>query len=327
MMRAVADRRRVALGVVVQPDEPGGRHRRHRGQLGLELEQRSDQLAAALLVAHVGDLDDHDVAAAQRLGDDLDRWQLEDAADRGDLVGRRLGPVAPGLEHLARSCSQGQISQPAKTVSSGKSLYSKRRDDAEVAAAAAQREEEVALVRVVDAVELAVGRDELDRREGVRGEAVLAGQPAHAAAERVAGDADVRRGAVQDGEAVLGRGVDDVLPDRARADAGLLRLDVDLDVAQLGACARARHRRGRRARRRRDRCPAAPRAGRWPWRSARPPARRRSWRGRRSARAAGRRRRSKACAPRPSPRRRGRARNRGSHDAEPRHQRSRWSGL
>ena len=107
------------------------------------------------------------------------------------------------------------------------------RDDAEVAAAAAQREEEVALVGVVDAVELAVGRDQLDRRQGVGGEAVLAGEPAHAASERVARDADVRRGAVQDSEAVLGRGGHDVVPDRAGADADLLGLDVDLDVAQL----------------------------------------------------------------------------------------------
>ncbi len=87
-------------------------------------------------------------------------------------------------------------------------------------------------MRVVDAVELAVGRDDLDGRDGVRGQAVLARQPAHAAAERVAGDADVGRRAVQGDEAVLGRGVDDLFPDHARADARLLCLDVDLDVAQ-----------------------------------------------------------------------------------------------
>ena len=146
--------------------------------------------------------------------------------------GVRLGPVAPGLEHL-RGALPGEDQPAGEDGLEREERVLEGRDDAEVAAAAAQREEEVALVRVVDAVELAVGRDQLDRRQGVRGEAVLAGQPAHAATERVAGDADVRRGAVQDGEAVLGRGDDDVLPDRARADARLLRLDVDLHVAQL----------------------------------------------------------------------------------------------
>ena len=108
-----------------------------------------------------------------------------------------------------------------------------RRDDAEVAAAAAQGEEEVALVRVVDAVELAVGRHDLDRGDRVGGHAVLAGEPADAAAERVADDADVRRGAVQGDEAVLGGGADDLLPEHAGADARLAGLGVDLDRAQL----------------------------------------------------------------------------------------------
>ena len=49
----------------------------------------------------------------------------------------------------------------------------------------------------VGAHELAVGGDELERGHRVGLQAVLARQPAHAAAERVAGDADVGRGAVQ----------------------------------------------------------------------------------------------------------------------------------
>ena len=44
----------------------------------------------------------------------------------------------------------------------------------------------------VRADELAVGGDELDRGQAVGLQAVAAGEPAHAAAERVAGDADVR---------------------------------------------------------------------------------------------------------------------------------------
>ena len=44
----------------------------------------------------------------------------------------------------------------------------------------------------VRADELAVGRDQLDRGQAVGLQAVAAGEPAHAAAERVAGDADRR---------------------------------------------------------------------------------------------------------------------------------------
>ena len=74
--------------------------------------------------------------------------------------------------------------------------------DAEVAAAAAQCPEQLGLVLGVDADQLALGGDELERRDGVGLQPVLAREPPHAATERVAGDADVGRGAVQPGEAV-----------------------------------------------------------------------------------------------------------------------------
>ena len=61
-------------------------------------------------------------------------------------------------------------------------------------------------------------------------QSVAAGQPAHAAAQRVAGDADVGGGAVQRGEAMGARGLDDVLPEGARADAGDAPLGVDGDA-------------------------------------------------------------------------------------------------
>src|SRR6185312_11005364 len=87
-----------------------------------------------------------------------------------------------------------------------------RGDDAEVAAAAAQRPEQLRVVLVGGPADLAVGGDDLDRGDVVGGEAVLAGVPAHATAEGVADDADVRRGSVQAGEAEVGGGRDDVLP-------------------------------------------------------------------------------------------------------------------
>ena len=266
------------------------------------------------LVAHVGDLDDDEVAAAQRLGDGSigGNWRMRptDVTSSGVVSVQSRQAVSTRSELLPRPdhpAGEGLLER--------EELELDRRDDAEVAAAAAQREEEVALVRVVDAVELAVGRDDLDRRDRVRREAVLAGQPAHAAAERVAGDADVGRGAVQGDEAVLGRRVDDVLPDGAGADAGLTGLGVDLDVAQLRACARARRRRGRRAWRRRDRCPGGRRAARWPCAKRTTACTSAELAGTTiRARAAARRRRSRGCAPRPSRRPRGRGPNRERHD-------------
>jgi hypothetical protein len=93
-----------------------------------------------------------------------------------------------------------------------------RGDDAEVAAAPAQGPEEIGVVLRVGAHQLAVGGDELQRRDGVGLQAVLARQPAHAAAERVAGDADVRRRAVERGEAMGREPRRDALPLDARAD-------------------------------------------------------------------------------------------------------------
>jgi hypothetical protein len=111
-------------------------------------------------------------------------------------------------------------------------LEFERGDDAVVAAPASDRPEQVGLVVVVDPAELAVGRHDLDGGEGVRLQAVLAAEPAHAAAQRVARDADVARGTGQRGEAGLRGGVRDSRPADARADARSTRLDVDVDVLQ-----------------------------------------------------------------------------------------------
>ena len=111
-------------------------------------------------------------------------------------------------------------------------LELERRDDAVVAAAAADGPEQVGLVVVVDAAQLAVGRDDLDRGQGVRLEAVLAAQPAHAPAERVAGDADRARRARQRREAGRGGLVRHGAPADARAHASAASRDVDLELLE-----------------------------------------------------------------------------------------------
>ena len=107
-----------------------------------------------------------------------------------------------------------------------------RGHDAEVAAAAAQRPEQVGVVLGVGAHERPVGGHELERGHGVRLQAVLAREPAHAAAERVAGDPDVRRGAVQPGEPVGREPRGDAVPLDARADPDALRAGVDADLLE-----------------------------------------------------------------------------------------------
>ena len=79
---------------------------------------------------------------------------------------------------------------------------------------------------------LPVGADDLERGDLLGRKAVLAGQPADAAAERVADDADVVRGARQRGQAVLGSRADDLAPRHTGTDPHGLRGRLDPDVPQ-----------------------------------------------------------------------------------------------
>ena len=86
---------------------------------------------------------------------------------------------------------------------------------------------------MVDAAQLAVCRHELDGREGVGLEAVLARQPAHAAAEGVARDAHVTRGAGQRGEPGRGGGVGHGAPADSGTHTRTARADVDADLLKV----------------------------------------------------------------------------------------------
>ena len=103
-------------------------------------------------------------------------------------------------------------------------------DDAEAAAAAAQRPEQVGLVLAVRAAELAVGGHHLDRPHVAGRQAVLAAQEAHAAAQGVPGDADIPGRARKRGQPVPGRGLHDAEPHRARLHARGPRQRIDLDA-------------------------------------------------------------------------------------------------
>ena len=219
------------LGVHVKVAERRHGHRGHRVQLGTEVADRLEHRGALGLVAEVDRLDHHERAAAHRLGDLLERRHVEDAADGGHLVGQRRDDAAPRLQDLLGTLLR-EHEHARVHLAQGMEAELDRGHHAEVAAAAAQRPEQVGIVVAVDPTEVAVGRHDLDRGHLVRLEAVLAAEPAEAAAQGIAGDADVGRGAGERGEPVLGGGLDGLDPDRAGADAGDARDGVDLDVLQ-----------------------------------------------------------------------------------------------
>jgi hypothetical protein len=175
------------------------RHRAERVHLGLERAQRGEQLRGGGLVAEVGAVDRHEGAAGEELGDVRQRRDLDQARARADLVGRGAGPLDPGLEDLGAALPRPQH-HPGVDRRVRVQLDLDGGHDAVVAAAAAQRPEQVGVVVVGGADERAVGGHELDRADAVGGEAVLAGEPREAAAEHVADDADVGARAGQRGE-------------------------------------------------------------------------------------------------------------------------------
>ena len=212
--------------------ELGERARGHDPEgvdLGLELEQRAQQLAARPLVAEVGRLDDDHLAAAEHLGHLRDRRDLEQPAERRHVLGRVARPLGPRAEHLAGALHRPD-QPPGERLGDGVERDLELGHDAEAPTAAAKRPEEVRVRLRVCAENLAVGGDDLGREHARRGEAVLARHPADPAPERVADDPHVRGRAVERGEAVLDCGVDDVDPDRPGGDARDARLDVDLDA-------------------------------------------------------------------------------------------------
>ena len=146
------------------------------------------------------------------------------------LVRQVVRPRAPDLQHLGRAIDR--VPEDAGVdLLQREEVELDRGDDAEGAAAAAKRPEEVRLVRPVGAHEVSRGGHDLDRRHLVGADAVLPGEPREATAERVADDADIGRGARERGEAVLCRRLDHLDPDHARLDAGDPGVRVDRDLA------------------------------------------------------------------------------------------------
>ena len=212
-------------------DKPAGGTDRERVHRRSQLAQRPQQLGCLLLAHQAHGFDDRERLTAQELGDVLERWELEQPPDRGHLLGHARNPLAPGVQDLGGAIEREEENARVD-LADGEQVELERRDDAEVAAAAAQRPEQLGLVVAIGPQEPAIRGHELDRRHAARGQAELAGVPAHSAAERVAGDADVGRRAMQRGQAHLRGARHDVPPLRAATHAGALPLTIDLDVVE-----------------------------------------------------------------------------------------------
>ena len=217
-------------------------------------------------------------AAAQVLGDVVLVGRREDRAGQRELRRRGVHDVAEARQHLGGPLELEERDAAEHLGRQRMERELERRHDAEGAAAAAQRPQQVGVLVGGRAHDRAVPRHQLGGEQVVAGQAVLALQPARAAAQRQPGDAG-------GGDAAAGR--------------------------RQPVAARWRGRPAPRSRRRRcARRGAAGRPRRRPCRAGRARCRRRTASGRRpSGRRRARRSAGRARAPRPGsrPRRRRRA--------------------
>ena len=105
----------------------------------------------------------------------------------GQLVGERRGEL-PVERERRRRVRQRVQHRPGQHLADRVEAVFERGHDPEVAAAAAEGPEQVGVLVVAGGQDISVGGDDLDGQEVVDGEAVLAHEPADAAAERQPGD-------------------------------------------------------------------------------------------------------------------------------------------
>ena len=205
----------------------------HVGDRLAEAAQLRHRLLALGDVAGVAGGEDQHLAAVPFLGQERQRRRLAHHHPDGELV---LGGAADAVEvaqELRRRVDRvddeaGEDLRPELVQ-----LELEAGHHAEVAAAAADRPEEIGVLGGAGAAQAAVGGDDVGGEQVVDGHAELAADPAEAAAEGQAGDAGGRVDAGRQREAVrLGRGVD-VGEERAGLDAGGALDGIDRDGAHL----------------------------------------------------------------------------------------------
>ena len=147
-----------------------------------------------------------------RLGEVLHGGHSAQHADRRELLGALAHERVLSQENLVRGLDRVQHERQPDVRPDRVEAVRERRDDAEVAAAAADRPEQVCIVAVAFAgsADRPVGGDDLGGDEIVDGEPVLPAQPTEAARERQAGDTRLADDADRRRETVLLRGAVEV---------------------------------------------------------------------------------------------------------------------
>ena len=176
-----------------------------------------------LLAADVAPDDPADLAQVQLLGEGRRRRHGVEGEEAVQLARRRREELAVGREHLGARLDRPE----GRAADDGADLVQpeqERGDDAEVAAAAADRPEEVGVLVGARADALAAGEHHLGLEQVVDRQAALARQVADAAAEREAADAGGRDDPARGRQAVLVGGGVDLAPGAAAADPDRARL-------------------------------------------------------------------------------------------------------
>ena len=163
-------------------------------------------------------------------GQDRQRRRLAHDQQKAEAVGGFCRRLAEQRQHLLgpRHRMQHQSGDHLGPVRLRVELEC--RDHAEVAAAAADRPEQIGVLLDAGPAHLAVGGDDLDRAQVVGGETMAPAYPAEAAAEREPGDAGRRNDAAGHDQSERLRGAIDVGPGGAGLHAHAAGRGVHLDV-------------------------------------------------------------------------------------------------
>jgi hypothetical protein len=145
--------------------------------------------------------------------------------------GTRIILIAVGAEHLAGAVER-EPEGSRRDLDDREQAELQRGHNAETPAAAAQRPEQVRVMIRVDSAHPAVNGDDLRGEQVGAGQTVLAGEPAHPAAEGVSGHPDAVVGAVQAEQAVSRGGRRHGAPGDAAAHSGDPAVRIDGDLLQ-----------------------------------------------------------------------------------------------
>ncbi len=162
------------------------------------------------------------------LGDERQRRRDLPAEEASELLGRLVDEGAVALQDR-RGIVEVVEQRAAHDVTDLVEPELEAGDDAEVAAAAAQRPEQVGVLGLAGGDGPPVGEDDVGREQVVAGEPVLPAQPADAAAEREAGDAGVGDDPARGRQPVELRLAVELAPQDAGLGADRARRRIDAD--------------------------------------------------------------------------------------------------